>query len=228
MIKTVLLDLDDTLFDFHRAEATAIADTFKEMGIESTEEIIRLYSGINQSQWERLERGEIDRDEVRVGRFEILFEKLGRDVDAFKTQQKYEYNLGCYHFYIDGAVDLLEAIYQKYDLYIISNGTDSVQKRRIAASGIKKYFKEIFISENVGYNKPAVEFFDRCFAKIPNFDKAFAIIIGDSPSSDILGGKNVGVRTCRFNPKGKPNPENITPDYEVSSLADIIPLLESL
>ena len=228
MIKTVLLDLDDTLFDFHKAEAAAISATLSEVGVEPSSETIALYSKINQLQWERLERGEIDRDEVRIGRFRLLFEALQKNADAAKTQRIYEYNLGCHYFFIDGAVELLEKLFSKYDLYIVSNGTNSVQERRIAASGIAKYFKEIFVSEKLGFNKPAPQFFDKCFEKIPNFKKENAIIIGDSPSSDILGGKNAGILTCRFNPKKSPSPAGITPDYEVEALSEIIPLLERI
>ena len=227
MIKTVLLDLDDTLFDFHKAEAAAIAKTFLEFGIEPTEEVIALYSRINDEQWKRLEKKEIDRDRVRLGRFEIFLAAVGNNSEPRALQESYEYNLGCFYFYVDGAIELLEAIYQKYDLYIVSNGTWSVQKRRIGASGISKYFKDIFVSERVGHNKPAPEYFNYCFERIEGFEKDKAIIIGDSISSDITGGKAVGLKTCLFNPKKKAELSGIA-DYEVSTLAQLIPLLEGL
>ncbi len=227
VIKTVLLDLDDTLFDFHRAEHSAIEKTFREIGIEPTDEVISLYSRINQTQWERLERREIDRDRVRLGRFELLFEALGVTGDPKATQKSYENNLSSFHYYIDGAVELLEAIYQKYELYIVSNGTWSVQKRRIADSGIEKYFKGIFVSEMVGHNKPSPEYFYHCFERIEGFQKESAIIVGDSISSDIKGGRAVGIKTCLFNPKKKRVDEGVS-DYEIHALAELIPLLEAL
>jgi len=231
LIKTVLFDLDDTIFDFSRAEHSAISQTFRELGIDPTDEVISLYSRINQEQWERLQRNEIDRDEVRIGRFRRLFAILGIDADAVNTQRVYEYNLGSYHYYIDGAEDLLKALYKRYDLYIVSNGTTSVQDRRIAASGIAKYFKDIFISERVGYNKPSVEFFNFCIDRIKDFDKDSAIIIGDSLTSDILGGKNVGIKTCHYQRAGvleRGASCDIIPDYRVNSLDEIISLLEKL
>ena len=109
----------------------------------------------------------------------------------------------------------------------MSNGTAAVQDRRIGASGIAKYFKEIFISEKVGHNKPSREFFERCFDKIPDFDKSTAIIIGDSLSSDIQGGINAGILTCHYNPHAEKD-VTPTPDYTVNSLSELPSLLESL
>jgi 2-haloacid dehalogenase len=103
-----------------------------------------------------------------------------------------------------------------------------VQDSRIARSGIAKYFDGIFISQRVGYDKPSREFFERCFAEIEGFSKDEAIIVGDSLSSDILGGINAGIRTCRYNPEGKPQNPEITPDYEIKNLSELPSLLERI
>ena len=123
---------------------------------------------------------------------------------------------------------MLEYLYTRYDLYLASNGTDSVQTGRIAAAGIEKYFKGLFISQRLGYDKPKIEYFEQCFRRIDGFKKEECIIVGDSPSSDILGGKNAGILTCRYNPKHLPNPENTIPDYEITTLSEFAPLIESL
>ena len=229
MIKNVLIDLDDTIFDFRKAEAFAIRQTLSEFKVEPTEETIKLYSRINQSQWERLERKEITRDEVRLGRFAMLFEALGvENVLPEKVQALYERNLSSYHFFIDGAQELLEKLCGKYNLYLASNGTSVVQDRRIGESGIAKYFKGIFISEKIGHNKPAKEFFDYCFERIEGFLHSETIIVGDSLSSDIKGGRNAGILTCRVNPKSTPCSGNIIPDYEIKSLDELPGLLASI
>ena len=228
MIKTVFLDLDDTLFDFHRAEAIAIRTAMKKMGIEPTEDTVKRYSEINLSCWKKLERGEMDREQVLHTRFAILFSELGADFSPEEAQKIYEYELGSHYFYLEGAEELLENIYQRYDLYITTNGITAVQSRRIADSGIAKYFKDIFISQEIGYNKPQKEYFDSIFKTIDGFKKEEAIIIGDSLSSDILGGINAGIKTCRYNPKGLPNAENIIPDYEIQNLSELPSLLEAL
>ena len=209
MIRHLFLDLDDTILDFHAAERTAISSTFREMGIEPTERTLRRYSEINRSCWERLERGELSREQVLSERFRLLYAELSGDASPERTQQTYEYKLSLEHPFIEGGRELLDALYGKYDLYIASNGTASVQDRRIADTDIAKYFKGIFISQRVGYNKPAREFFDACFSSIEGFDLASAMIVGDSLTSDILGGINAGIMTCHFNPRGLPPREDI-------------------
>lgn len=230
MIKTVFLDLDDTLFDFLACERVAISKTLLAFSVEPTDEIIRRYSEYNKLQWEALERGEITRDEVITRRFKLLFDSLGREIDAWDVQAHYEYNLSCEHIFTEGAEQLLSQLRKigKYKLYAATNGMERVQRRRIKESGIDEYFDGFFISECVGCNKPSAEFFERCFAEIPDFDKDTAIIIGDSLTSDILGGKNAGIRTCLFNLRRKAVSGEIIPDYEIESLSEIIPLLERL
>lgn len=227
MIKTVFLDLDDTLFDFLRSERVAIAETLSGFGIEPTDAVKKRYSEINRAMWEQLELGTMTRDQILVRRFELLFEELGVNADGREARLCYERNLGSSYFYIDGAVKLLSEISKKYDLYLMSNGTSVVQDRRIAASGIAKYFKGIFISEKIGYNKPSIEFFERCFAEIPDFKKEESIIIGDSLSSDIQGGINAGILTCHYNARGEKR-DGVTPDYVVKTLEELPTLLASI
>ena len=228
MIKTVLLDLDDTILDFHAAEGTAIRQTFRSVGIPDDDATVNRYSEINRATWHRLEIGELTREEVLVERFRLLFGELRADADPIKTQAIYEDLLSREHPFIDGAVELLEGLYTKYDLYVASNGTPLVQDRRIAESGIAHYFKGIFISERIGANKPSREFFDRAFAAIDSFSRESAVIVGDSLTSDILGGKGAGIITCYFNPKARKNETGITPDYEIRSLKELPSLLERI
>jgi 2-haloacid dehalogenase len=227
-IKYVFLDLDDTIFDFRASEGKALSDMLRSLGVEPTAETLALYNKINRGQWERLERGEATREEILVRRFEILFEALGISRPAREAQKIYEHNLSLEYIYIDGAEELLENLSGKYRLYLASNGTAKVQDSRISRSGIAKYFDGIFISQRVGYDKPSREFFERCFAEIDGFSKDTAIIVGDSLSSDILGGINAGIRTCRYNPKGMPKNPEITPDYEIKSLYELPSLLERI
>ena len=228
MIKNVLIDLDDTIFDFHEAERLAIKKALDTMGVDSSEEILALYSEINKGCWERLETGEWTREMVLVGRFKLLFAELGVGRDPVEARNVYERLLSVGHIFIDGAVELLEELRGEYRLYLVSNGTDVVQTRRISSAGIESYFDGIFISERLGANKPSEQFFNAVFSSIPDFDKEQTVIIGDSPTSDILGGIRSGIKTVRFNPKCSPDPKDIKPDYTVTSLADIPNLLKQL
>ena len=226
MVRFVLLDLDDTLLDFKKSEANAISKTLEKMGVPVTPALIARYSEINEMMWKKLERGERTRDQILTERFEYLYNEIGLDIDALKTWKVYENILSHGHYFTDGAPELLEALYKKYDLYLVSNGTASVQKGRLESSGIEKYFKGIFISQNIGFNKPDKRFFDNVAKSIPCFDPSLAVIIGDSMTSDIQGGINAGIRTIWFNANGKT--ENISPDFTVSKLCDIPPLLADI
>ena len=225
---SVLMDLDDTILDFRKAEHRALARSLEELGVPYDETVLNRYSVINLQHWERLENGEITREQVLVGRFEQLLRELGAEKDAALLRDTYERNLSEGHFFVDGAEELLDALYGKYRLFLVSNGTACVQQGRLASAGIASYFEKIFISEKLGANKPDKAFFDRCFAQIPGFDRERCILVGDSLTSDIRGGINAGVRTCWFNLRGNPEREDIVPDYRIDSLAELPELLERI
>ena len=228
MIRNVLFDLDDTLFDFHKAEKIALTKTLVHFGIDPTEETLALYSKINAAHWKRLELGEISREEVKVGRYRELFKTIGVECDPVKATAYYESMLAIGHYFMPGAPELLEELYGKYRLYIVSNGTAKVQEGRIGSSGIAKYMDGIFISQILGANKPDKQFFDICFAEIPDFSLNETVIIGDSLSSDIKGGINAGITTVWFNPKGIENDNEIKPDYTIKELSEVPGLLSQI
>lgn len=228
MIRNVLFDLDDTLFDFHKAEKIALTKTLVHFGIDPTEETLALYSTINAAHWKRLELGEISREEVKVGRYRELFKTIGVECDPVKATAYYESMLAIGHYFMPGAPELLEELYRKYRLYIVSNGTAKVQEGRIGSSGIAKYMDGIFISQILGANKPDKQFFDICFSEIPDFSLSETVIIGDSLSSDIKGGINAGITTVWFNPKGIENDNDIKPDYTIKELSEVPGLLSQI
>ena len=228
MIRNVLFDLDYTLFDFHKAEKIALTKTLVHFGIDPTEETLALYSAINAAHWKRLELGEISREEVKVGRYRELFKTIGVECDPVKATAYYESMLAIGHYFMPGAPELLEELYGKYRLYIVSNGTAKVQEGRIGSSGIAKYMDGIFISQVLGANKPDKQFFDICFAEIPDFSLSETVIIGDSLSSDIKGGINAGITTVWFNPKGIENDNDIKPDYTIKELSEVPGLLSQM
>ena len=228
MIRNVLFDLDDTLFDFHKAEKIALTKTLVHFGIDPTEETLALYSTINAAHWKRLELGEISREEVKVGRYRELFKTIGVECDPVKATAYYESMLAISHYFMPGAPELLGELYRKYRLYIVLNGTAKVQEGRIGSSGIAKYMDGIFISQILGANKPDKQFFDICFAEIPDFSLSETVIIGDSLSSDIKGGINAGITTVWFNPKGIENNNDIKPDYTIKELSEVPGLLSQI
>ena len=228
MVKSIFLDLDDTILDFRRAERRAISETLRRFGIDPTPAVVDRYHELNRQQWELLEEGKLTRPQVLTRRFDLLFGELGVDRSSQEAQAAYEAQLSQGHFFMPGARELLETLAPRYDLYLATNGTPVVQAGRIQSAGIAPHFKDIFISERLGANKPSPAFFQACFAAIPNFDPAAALVVGDSLTSDIRGARNVGLRSCWYNPEDLPSRPDIVPDYTIHALEELPPLLERL
>ncbi len=227
MIEFLFLDLDDTILDFHKAERIAIAKTIRQFGVEPIETVLARYHVINRWHWEQLEKGLLTRDQVLEGRFGVLFAELGVEADQALCARTYEKNLSIGHYFLPGAEEAVERLSKKYRLFLASNGTASVQKGRMTSANLYRFFEKVFVSQEIGYNKPSKAYFDGCFAQIPDFDPARAMIVGDSLSSDIQGGKNAGIATCWVNPGHGPAGD-ACPDYEIEALHQLEKLLESL
>ena len=228
MIEILFLDLDDTILDFHKAERIALAKTFRAFGADPTETVLNRYHVINKEHWERLERREITREQTLLGRFQALFQEMGIPVDPEAVAREYEKNLAIGHYFLPGAEEAVASLSEKYELYLASNGTASVQKGRLTSANLYRYFRQVFVSQEIGYNKPSREYFDACFARIPGFDREKAMMVGDSLTSDILGGKNAGIRTCWVNPSHAPGRADILPDYEIEALSQLEALLDQI
>jgi 2-haloacid dehalogenase len=223
--KTLLLDVDNTVLDFSRAEHAAIVQTLTALGVAPTADVVALYTALNDVLWKRLERGELDRDQVIYGRFRILCDALGLTRDSRDCQAIYQHHLCQGHWYVPGARETLEALQGKVTIYLLTNGLATTQAPRLRDSGLLSLVQGIFISEEVGFQKPQKEFYDHCFARIPNFDRAAALMVGDSLTSDILGGNNAGVDTCWYNPHHAVNDRGVRVDYEIDRIEDLLQLI---
>ena len=228
MTEFLFLDLDDTILDFHKAERLAISRTFRSFGLEPTDQVLERYHVINRQHWERLERGELTRDQVLTGRFQMLFEELGIPAQPQAVAKGYEHNLGLGHYFLPGAKEALDTLRGKYRLFLASNGTASVQHSRLTSAGLYPYFEKVFVSQALGANKPSRAFFDACAAQIPGFDPRKALMVGDSLTSDILGGINAGMKTCWVCPPEAQGRPDIVPEYRIEALSQLPELLESI
>ena len=228
MFEFLFLDLDDTILDFHKAERIAISKTIREFGVEPTEEVLRRYHLINKWHWEQLELGKLTRAEVLENRFGVLFQELGVEADRALCARVYEHNLSQGHYFLPGAEEAVDRLSKKYRLFLASNGTASVQKGRMTSANLYRFFEKVFVSQEIGHNKPSLEYFEAAFAQIPGFDKRKCLMVGNSLTSDIRGGANAGIKTCWVNPEGVPHREDIRPDYEIQYLYQLEALLETL
>ena len=224
--KVLLFDLDDTILSFEKGEDYAIAKLLEYFGIDAKEENKKLYSDINKSYWKKLEKDEVERDYILKARFNDLFNilKPTKNEESLDNANDLYFDfLTSVVYILDGAVESIQKLKEKYQIYLITNGVKRVQDKRLAlAPSVKALFDKIFISEEVGFTKPQKGFMDKILSDC-SFKKEEMLIIGDSLSSDMLLGINNGVDTCWFNPKGKNSDMNLT--YIVSGYEEILKIL---
>lgn len=221
---TILFDADDTLLDFKKAEHSALCKVLTEYGIPATTEVTSRYSVINAGLWREFEKGNITKEDIKNRRYNQLFEEFGFDcpVSSRQVNDRYLELLGECGFLIDGADKLCRNLKEAgYKLYIITNGVTHTQANRMKLSGLDKYFDGVFVSENIGCQKPFIGFFEYVFENIEEKDKSRIIVIGDSLGSDIQGAENAGLDCIWFNKKGLRNEKKIKITYEVNNLDEI-------
>ena len=228
MIKTILWDVDGTLLDFQAAERAAIRTLFGAFHLgECTDEMLRRYSAINVRYWEMLERGEMTKPQILVRRFETFFKETGIDpglAPAFNAL--YQVRLGDTIVYRDDSPALVRSLRGKIRQYVVSNGTVVAQRKKLALSGLGELMDEIFLSEELGAEKPNAAFFDAVFAAIDEKDKRRVLVIGDSLGSDIQGAANAGLDCVWYNPKGLANDRGLPVTLEATTFAQILAFLD--
>lgn len=227
MLDWLLIDLDNTLLDFTVGANRSLKMALRAFEIEPTKENIQVYHTINHQCWEAFEKGEMDVDTLRRQRFELFVEELSASVDAGKLNSFYLSRLSEQTDEIKGARQFLQWASIRYKLILATNGFASVQRPRINRSQLHRYFEHIVISEEIGIQKPHAGFFDHVFEKMNHPSKERVMIIGDSQSSDINGGRNYGIRTCWFRQGSTETGAPQDPLHlEVTSLDEIPALIE--
>ncbi len=225
MKKTILMDLDNTIIDFNECARHSIMGIFEELGFHYDENVFTTFITENVKIWKRLELGEIDKPFLRANRWNIILDKLGIDYDGTIIEEKFENGVAMGAYPVEYAYELLEYLYKKYDIYVVSNGFRFVQESRVKIGKYDKYFNELFLSEDIGIQKPDTRFFDYCYEKIGCPPKEDLILIGDSLSADITGGNNFGLDTIWFNKNHDPESDTIKATYTVEHLKDIEKIL---
>lgn len=228
-IKVVLWDIDGTLLNFEEAEKHAVRTCFSnfQMGV-CTDEMLKDYNVLNLTYWKRLERGEITKKEVLEGRFHEFFKKYQLNdelVPAFN--QEYQLRLGDTICFYEHALETVQALRGKVLQYAVTNGTKTAQDRKLANSGLNKLLDGVFISDEIGIEKPMAGFFDAVFAQIGPYKKNEIMIVGDSLTSDMQGGVNAGIVTCWFNQGKMANDTQLKIDYEITDLGKVPELVYS-
>lgn len=221
---TLYFDLDNTLLDFSAAESAAICKLLKNFGITPKPEYVKMYSDINKKVWAKFERGEIKREEIFESRFVEFLQRIGKSADTAKMSADYFSLLAQGHDIMPGAAEVLSYVKQAgYTVCVTTNGISKTQHKRIAESGLGKYFDYVFISEDTGHQKPEKAYFYYVTAHTPEKDRKKILVVGDSQSSDILGGINAGIDTCWLNPAGAA--AAYKPTYEIKNIKELLHIL---
>lgn len=221
----ILFDADGTLFDFRKSERISFEKTMITYALPFSETHYNDYHAINDSLWKDFERGLISKPDLLLERYKRYIEKYNLNADAAELNSFYFRALGSCSYLLDDAAEICRHLALNKRLYLVTNGETTVQKSRFAGSEIKHYFKDLFVSESVGYPKPRVEYFDYVFSRIENFDRSRTVIIGDSLSGDILGGNNAGIDTCWYNPDNFINETAAVCKYTIKSLSELYDIL---
>jgi 2-haloacid dehalogenase len=217
----LLFDADGTLFDYDRAERTALEQALAQIGVTFEPGHLAAYRQINQALWRRVERGEITPGVVKVRRFELLLEVLGVAHSPDALSAIYLECLANCSELMEDADTVLGALSRKYRIAILTNGLTVVQRGRLARSVIRHHVSDIVISEEIGVAKPAREYFDRAFARLGHPAKPEVLMVGDGWASDIQGAVQYGIDACWYNPGRKPRPANCQITREIASLREL-------
>lgn len=221
----LLFDADDTLFNFQKSEQRALEQVFSLYQIPYTHETINTYKEINHKLWKDFELGVIAKDIIQKTRFTKLFETLHIKADGIQANDTYLDFLANGTDLLDNAYTVCEILSKQYKLYIITNGISRVQHKRFEHSELKPFFTDIFVSEDSGYQKPQKEYFEYVFQKIGVDNISEMLIIGDSLTSDIKGGNNVGIPTCWYNPNGLENKTDAVCDFKIQKLEELFHII---
>lgn len=224
-IKAVFLDIDNTLLDFNKCSELAMQKAFAEHGLEYIEKVFPTFLNVNDGLWIKIEKGEYTREQLHKERWNIILSNLGYDYDGEKIEKSFLGNLYDCIVKIDGANEIVEYLSSKYYLCTASNAPNDQQYNRLKLAGFYPFIKKVFTSEAIGFAKPLPEFFDACFKQIPEISPEQTVIIGDSLTADIKGGKDYGMKTVWYNHLNAETPEHIYYDAKVDKLIEIKEIL---
>lgn len=223
--QTILFDVDETLLNFKEGQDNALKQLFAAQGVTLTPTLYKLYSAKNHQLWSAYERQEIGRKQVLAERFTYIFNEVGLVKDGAEMDRIFRDYLKEEAILLPGALDVVGQLAKTHELYIVTNGVSETQHRRLEKAGLQPFFKEVFVSEETGYQKPMQEYFDYVFARIPEIDLTKTIIIGDSLLADIKGGNQAGITSCWYNPSGSVNETGVKPCLEIQSLAELVDIV---
>ena len=222
----LLFDADNTLFNFDAGNRRAFSEVCRICHLPDTDELFHAYEAVNAEMWSAFDRGECTKDFLVVERFRLFLERAGLQADPVQCNKIHLSTLATNTVLLPHALEVCRTLAQTHSLYIVTNAVAAVQKARLAASDLRPYITDAFISEDAGASKPSVAYFDYIFSRIPGITRENCLLIGDSPSSDLQGANNHGIPCCWYNPRGLARPDGIRIDYEIRDLPELLPIVD--
>ncbi len=222
----LLFDADNTLFNFDAGNRRAFSEVCRIYHLPDTDELFHAYEAVNAEMWSAFDRGECTKDFLVVERFRLFLERAGLQADPVQCNKIHLSTLATNTVLLPHALEVCRTLAQTHSLYIVTNAVAAVQKARLAASDLRPYITDAFISEDAGASKPSVAYFDYAFSRIPGITRENCLLIGDSPSSDLQGANNYGIPCCWYNPRGLARPDGIRIDYEIRDLPELLPIVD--
>ena len=222
----LLFDADNTLFNFDAGNRRAFSEVCRICPLPDTDELFHAYEAVNAEMWSAFDRGECTKDFLVVERFRLFLERAGLQADPVQCNKIHLSTLATNTVLLPHALEVCRTLAQTHSLYIVTNAVAAVQKARLAASDLRPYITDAFISEDAGASKPSVAYFDYIFSRIPGITRENCLLIGDSPSSDLQGANNYGIPCCWYNPRGLARPDGIRIDYEIRDLPELLPIVD--
>ena len=222
----LLFDADNTLFNFDAGNRRAFSEVCRICHLPDTDELFHAYESVNAEMWSAFDRGECTKDFLVVERFRLFLERAGLQADPVQCNKIHLSTLATNTVLLPHALEVCRTLAQTHSLYIVTNAVAAVQKARLAASDLRPYITDAFISEDAGASKPSAAYFDYVFSRIPGITRENCLLIGDSPSSDLQGANNYGIPCCWYNPRGLARPDGIRIDYEIRDLPELLPIVD--
>ena len=222
----LLFDADNTLFNFDAGNRRAFSEVCRICHLPDTDELFHAYEAVNAEMWSAFDRGECTKDFLVVEQFRLFLERAGLQADPVQCNKIHLSTLATNTVLLPHALEVCRTLAQTHSLYIVTNAVAAVQKARLAASDLRPYITDAFISEDAGASKPSAAYFDYVFSRIPGITRENCLLIGDSPSSDLQGANNYGIPCCWYNPRGLARPDGIRIDYEIRDLPELLPIVD--
>ena len=226
VLRAVLFDLDDTLFDHRicaRTALTAFYDAYEALHQRSFAEIERLHASFLEDLHLRVTSGELPLEVARRERFRRLFEAVGLTAEDAMVAEAAETYRGGYmkiRRAVAGAAALLAAVKQRAQVGIVSNNLLEEQQGKLRQCALDRFVDELVVSEEAGMSKPDPRIFEIALERLGRRADE-VVMVGDSWAADVVGARRAGITPIWFNPDRARPPD---PDAGVAELHALEPV----